>query len=134
MSVESNKDMVRKLSQALNSPDWETEIAKFKMVGFTPEQQKQWVVEHRAFLKAFPDYHSEILELFGEGNKVVMVAKITATHRAEFPYYELKGIRATDLKLEWNEVQVFEFQGDAFDVPFFFVDGVSRLQQLGVLP
>ena len=134
MSVESNKAMVRKVVQAFNSPDWEREIANFTMINSNPEQQKQFVTEHRAFRKAFPDYHAEILELFGEGDKVAVVSKITGTHRAEFPYYELKGVRATDLKLEWNEVQIFEFQGDAFDVPHFMVDGVGRLKQLGVLP
>ena len=134
MSIDSNKEMVRKFTRAINSPDWETEIAKFKMITFTPEQMRQWVLEHRAFRKTFPDYHSEILELIAEGDKVVLITKITGTHRSEFPYYELKGIRATDLKLEWQEMQVFVIKDDAFDVPYFMVDGVSRLKQLGVLP
>ena len=134
MSLESNKELVRMFNKTLNAPDWEAQVRKLKLAGMSPEQVEEWIIEHRAFRKTFPDYHSEILDLIAEGDKVVAIAKVTGTHRAEWPYYELKGIRATDLKLEWQEMQVFIIEDDALDVPYFLVDGVSRLQQLGVLP
>ena len=31
-------------------------------------------------------------------------------------------------------MQVFVIKDDAIDVPYFMVDGVGRLKQLGVLP
>jgi hypothetical protein len=99
------------------------------------ESDYDWFMEsHRLFRKAFPDYHATLLHIAAEGDTVIVFLKVTGTHSAEFPIGELKGIAPTGKKLEWNEAQVMVYKDGIPATSELIIDGISRLQQLGVLP
>lgn len=133
MSAEENKVWMLKWIEAVKSPDWEQATKPF-FQGAMGEWRDWFVENHRAFLKAFPDFDSSILHVAADDDTVIVITKVTGTHTAEFPSGELKGVAPTGKKLEWQEAQwaVFD-QGNWVDGGLL-VDGVSRLQQLGVLP
>jgi hypothetical protein len=53
---------------------------------------------------------------------------------AEFPFGELKGIAPTGIKCSWSEAWWTRTVDGKPIEGGFTIDGVSRLQQLGVLP
>ena len=133
MSVESNKAQSLAWYEALNSPNWEQAVEPLFVGVFA--QYHDWFMEsHRLFRRAFPDYHATIVHAVAEGDTVILLLKVTGTHSAEYPEGELKGIAPTGKKLEWYEASVTVYQdGVPTDIQLI-IDGVTRLQQLGVLP
>ena len=98
----------------------------------TPVEAAEFIDMHTPFRTAFPDYHFPIDELIAEGDNVVVRGRTRATHLGEFPFGELKGIAPTGKQLEWAEIWIIRL-GEPRDFSWMLVDGVSRLQQLGVL-
>jgi hypothetical protein len=86
------------------------------------------------FRVAFPDYQFTIDDLIAEGDKVVVRGMARATHKREFPVGEMKGIAPSGKSLEWAEVWIVRIVDGKFADGWLLVDGISRLQQLGVLP
>lgn len=72
--------------------------------------------------------------MIAEGDKVVVRQTVRATHAGEYPFWELKGIAPIGKQLEWTEVQILRVADGRILDGWLIVDGVSRLQQLGVLP
>ena len=133
MSIESNKAQSLAWYEALNSPNWEQAVEPLFVGVFA--QYHDWFMEsHRLFRRAFPDYHATLLHIAAEGDTVIVFLKVTGTHSAEFPIGELKGIAPTGKKLEWNEAQVMVYKDGIPATSELIIDGISRLQQLGVLP
>lgn len=130
MSVEQNKAMVRHMISLVNRDDWEQAI---RDEGPAPGQE-EFIEMQRPFRAAFPDFRSTIEEMVAEGDTVMVRLKAGGTHMAEFPFAELKGIPATGRRLEWDEVQIYRFKDGKPAAVWLILDGVARLQQLGVLP
>lgn len=126
---EENKAFVRRWVEALNQENWAERVSEFLP---TPADAAEFIAMQTTFRTAFPDYHFTIDDLIAEGDKVVVRGRTRATHVGEFPVGELKGIAPTGKQLEWAEVWIFDL-GKPMD-SWLLVDGVSRLQQLGVLP
>lgn len=126
---EENKAFVRRWVETLNQENWVERVSEIQP---TPADAAEFIAMHTTFRAAFPDYHFTIDELIAEGDKVVVRGRTRATHLGEFPVGELKGIAPTAKQLEWSEVWIYGF-GKPTDF-WMLVDGVSRLQQLGVLP
>ncbi len=131
MSVKQNKDFVRRAVAALNDEDWAELMGEFLA---THTEVEAWVAEHGKFRAAFHDYNLTIDDMIAEGDKVVVRGRVRATHNGEFPVAELKGIAPTGKSLEWDEVWIMQVVDGKFGEGYFILDGVSRLQQLGVLP
>jgi predicted ester cyclase len=130
MSTESNKALLRDEIAALNGPNWRQELPPF----LDPSLDVVAFLEgHAMFRRAFPDFHFTIEEMIAEGDTVVTRGTVRATHMAEFPVAELKGIPATGKKLEWTEIWIDRFADGKFVEGRVVVDGVARLRQLGVL-
>ena len=101
----------------------------------TPAEAEAFIKDHREFRSAFHDYHFVIEDMIAEGDKVVVRGRASGTHNAEFPFAELKGIAATGKQAKWDEVMIVHVVDGRFGSEgYFILDGVSRLQQLGVLP
>ncbi len=131
MSTESNKESVRRWFSLLSRENWEEAIRS----EWPPAPIVDWFVDmHRPFRAAFPDFAFRIVDIVAEGDKVVVLGKASGTHTAEFAVGELKGIPPSGKKLEWDEAQGYRFENGQFAAGWLVVDGVSRLQQLGVLP
>ena len=130
MSTEENKAYVRHSVEILNKDNW-AELMRAESPHLDTEA---FIQEHAKFRAAFPDYQFTIDDLIAEGDKIVVRGTVRATHRGEFPIDELKGIAPTGKHLEWTEVWIQQIQGGKLVEGWLVVDGVSRLQQLGVLP
>lgn len=130
MSTEENKAFVRHSVEILNKENW----ADLMRTESPIPETEAFIQEHAKFRAAFPDYQFTIDDLVAEGDKVVIRGTVRATHRAEFPVEELKGIAPTGKRLEWAEVWIWRFQNGKFVDGWLILDGISRLQQLGVLP
>ncbi len=129
MSIEENKAFIRHSVEILNNENW-AELVRAESP--FPETEA-FIQDHAKFRAAFPDYQFTIDDLIAEGDKVVARGTVRATHRGEFPVAELKGIAPTGKRLEWAEVWIWRLQNGKFVDGWLIVDGVSRLQQLGVL-
>ena len=133
MSIEKNKEIMRRWNATLNQENWEDHIAELSQAFNTPEEAKTLFDQHREFRQAFSNYQATIDHMIAEGNKVAVFQTVRATHVGEFPYGELKGIAPTGKTLEWTEASVVTLVNGKANVNAFIADGVSRLQQLGVL-
>jgi predicted ester cyclase len=115
---------------ALTSENWQKEILKRSN---KKEETAEFIKEHQVFRDAFANFKIEIKHLVVEGNEVIMWGQMSATHVAEFPREEFKGLQATNKEIEWTEVWFFDVvdghYGEQFD---WTVDGVSRMKQLGI--
>lgn len=131
MNLEAEKEKIRRYCVAINSEDWPARVVEF----FDDPAEREWFLEeHARFRQAFADYHFESEGMVAEGDTIVLYGTVTARHVAEFPYGELKGLPGTGKSVAWKEVWIYRFDGDRV-VGFQLIgDGVSRMQQLGVLP
>jgi predicted ester cyclase len=98
MSLEENKAVVRRFIEELNKRNIAImdELVALDMVHSTLqvrglEEYKQF---DTALWKAFPDWHETILDIIAEGEKVWLLAEVTATHKGEWlsflPYINKK--------------------------------------------
>ena len=117
--------------EVLNREDWEEHIDQFD-----PDQEwwEEWKTTHREFRKAFPDYHFTVDKIIQEGDFVAHFGTAEGTHQAEFPSWELRGVAPTGKKVSWDEAHWWKMVDGKFVEGYFMGDGLSRLQQLGVLP
>lgn len=91
MSVEENKNIVRRYQEAYNNCDFDALAELVSADGATPniiagmpsglEGAK---VVHQTTLIGMPDYHTNIEDLIAEGDKVVARVTMTGTHTGNF--------------------------------------------------
>jgi len=82
-----------------------------------------------AFLAAFPDMHLRIDDVIVEGDKVVMRATATGTHKGPF-----MGIPATNKSFSINEIHIVQVRGEQSVAHWGVVDMVAMMRQIGVMP
>ena len=82
-----------------------------------------------AFLAAFPDMHLRIDDVIVEGDKVVMRATATGTHKGPF-----MGIPATNKSFSINEIHIVQVRGEQCVAHWGVVDMVAMMRQIGVMP
>lgn len=128
MSTEENKNNVRAWFAALNSENWDDEIAN---VYADPDSLERFREEHALFRASFANYHFEIAQIVAEGDNVAFCGTASADFVKEYPFGGLKGVPATGKRLTWDECSFFSVADGSEG--WFLADGLSRLQQLGVL-
>ncbi len=131
MSVDGNKAIVRRYVELMNREDWAEHVGEFAP---STAQAEAWNEQHSVFRVAFPDYQFTIDDLLAEADKVVVRGTVRATHKREYPAGEMKGIAPTGKSLEWAEVWIVRIVDGKLADGWLLVDGISRLQQLGILP
>jgi predicted ester cyclase len=95
---------------------------------FTPEAAtfaREWF---GAFRRSFPDLRMELVELIGEGDKVVGRFTCSATHLGEWRGHAPTRRRFEDV----DEVYFFTFAGDRIAAVWGIEDTVDRYRQLGL--
>ncbi len=115
----------------INQEDWQDHLDQFFA---EQEWWDEWWTAHRAFRHAFPDYQYSVDYIAADGEIVCLSGTAEGTHTAEFPFAELKGIAPTGKKCSWGEAWWMRMVNGKPMEGGLTVDGVSRLQQLGVLP
>jgi predicted ester cyclase len=122
--VHTNKDTVRRfLEEAVNGGQDELVDELF-----TPEAAtfaREWF---GAFRRSFPDLRMELVELIGEGDRVVGRFTCSATHLGEWRGHAPTRRRFEDV----DEVYFLTFAGDRIAAVWGIEDTVDRYRQLGL--
>jgi len=79
------------------------------------------------FRQAFPDWHSELHELIGEGDLVVERFTASGTHRGE-----LLGVSATGKTVQLRGINIFRLRNGRITERWGRLDELGLLQQLGL--
>ena len=109
MSVEENKDIVRRYQEAYNTANFDAldevvaaDVLTPNMISNIPRGLEGAKLVHQKTLTGMPDYHTAIEDIIAEGDKVVARVRITGKH------IDLSGIyivRIADGKIveHWGE-------------------------------
>jgi len=135
MSLEENKDIVRRYQEIYNSNNLADllEVVSENMltprimpgVGQGLEGAKQL---HAQTLTGMPDWHTEIEDLIAEGDKVVARIRMTGTHTGDF-----FGIPATGKRVEFTGIYIARIENGKIVEHWGEEDAAGLLTQLGVL-
>lgn len=135
MSIEENKNIVRRYQEIYNSNDLDllTEVLSEDLLtpnimpGIPPGVEGAKAA-HRIMLAGFPDYHTVIEDMLAEGEKVAARIRMTGTNTGDF-----MGIPATGRRVEFTGIYIVRISNDKIVEHWGEEDSVSLLQQLGVL-
>jgi predicted ester cyclase len=135
MSIEENKSIVRRYQEIYNSNalDRLTEVVSVDLLtpnilpGIPPGLEGAKAA-HRMMLAGFPDYQTIIEDMIAEGDKVAARIKMTGTHNGEF-----MGVPPTDRRISFTGIYIARIANSKIVEHWGEEDGVSLLQQLGVL-
>ena len=123
MTCEANKELVRRLVEAVNGRDLDQ--LDLIAAGEFASVAKRWI---RPFQGSFPDFQMRIVDLVAEDDKVVAHFKCSGTHRAEW-----LGVAATERRFEdVDEVYLFRVEGGKLVAGTGVEDNLSRMHQLGI--
>ena len=122
---EQNKEMVRRMVEAINSGN---ETA-FVEEAFAPRAARRVGRLFAEFRTAFPDWHEEIVELVAEDNTVAGRFRCSGTHLGEF-----LGEAPTGKRMEVEEVFFLRVEEGRFVDFWGLEDSLSRMRQLGLHP
>jgi steroid delta-isomerase-like uncharacterized protein len=135
----SNKEMVRRFHDAVNSDDAEVisrnidELVEPNAVirspvplGVTGSQAMK--VIFATLLRAFPDLHVRVEDLIAEDDKVVSRSTVTGTHQGEY-----MGLQPTGKFVTYNEIFIFRFVNGRIAETWGVVDVFSQMRQLGAI-
>jgi predicted ester cyclase len=135
MSIEENKDIVRRYQEIYNGNELESlsevvdegVLTPKIMPGMKPglEGAKQ---VHATTLIGMPDWHTSLDDLIAEADKVVARITMTGTHTGDF-----WGIPATGRRVEFTGIYIVRIANGKIVEHWGEEDGVSLLTQLGVL-
>jgi predicted ester cyclase/heme-degrading monooxygenase HmoA len=133
MTSEKNKAIVQKIyGQALNKRDLDI-LKDYVSDEYTGIAGKKGVAAFEEpilmLIKAFPDIQWTVLELIGEGDKVVVKWKIQGTHKGQFTIYAATGKTASN-----EGMAIFEFKDGKIISGQVLTDRLGFLQQLEILP
>ena len=122
---EENKDMVRRLVEAINAGDEEVAMDEL----FAPGVARRVKLLFAEFRSAFPDWREEIVELVAEGDTVAGRFKCSGTQRGEF-----LGEAPTGKRMGVEEVFFLRAEDGRFVDVWALKDSLGRMRQLGLLP
>jgi predicted ester cyclase len=124
MSVEENKLLVRRfVEQAVGQRNIDF-LDELVADAFVPIARR-WV---SPFQSAFPDFEMQIVELIGEGQKVVGHFRCSGTHPGDWLGVPGTGHRFEDV----DEIYVFEIESGKIVAAVGVEDNLSRMRQLGI--
>jgi predicted ester cyclase len=122
--TETNKAVVRRLiAEVLNGGH--LEVVDELYAPELAEAARRWIAPFRA---SFPDVRMEIVELIGEGDKVVGRFTCSATHLGEWLGHAATGRRFERV----DEVSIFRFRDGLILHAWSLEDTLGRLRQLGL--
>jgi steroid delta-isomerase-like uncharacterized protein len=78
---------------------------------------------------AFPDWHEEVLDVFGAGDRVASRYVSSGTHKGTF-----WGIEPTGRRIEIQEMSIFRIADGRIAEQWCMFDDLARLRQLRVSP
>jgi predicted ester cyclase len=139
-AVARNVDVVRKLEDAYNARDYDTVRASVAAdyVPHTPGSEmlpagvEGAVASNEGGFASFPDKRSEILEIFGEGDKTVSHVRMTGTNEGGLPW---AGVPANGKAIDVDWIQISRHADDGtIEETWAQMDVGTMMIQLGVMP
>lgn len=136
MSLEDNKDVVRKFIEAYNKRNLDAfdELVATDYIDHTHQQQGREEFKQLFTLAfdAFPDWHEAIEDIIAEGDKVWVRVKATGTHTGEWNHFGARfpptGKKLTMMMVfNWRIVNGKLVEGGEVD------DQTDFLRQLGAI-
>ena len=122
---EENKDMVRRMVEAINAGDEDVAVDEL----FAPRAARRVKRLFAEFRSAFPDWREEIVELVAEGDTVAGRFRCSGTHLGEF-----LGEVPTGKRMEVEEVFFLRVEDGKFVDFWGLEDSLGRMRQLGLVP
>ena len=136
MSIEENKAIVRRYQEIYNSNQLNALIEVVSEDLLTPKIMpglgdglEGGKKVHKTTLIGMPDWQTAIVDMIGEGDKVVARITMTGTHTGDF-----YGIPATGKRVEFTGIYVVRIANGKIVEHWGEEDAVSLLTQLGVMP
>jgi steroid delta-isomerase-like uncharacterized protein len=130
VSTYDAKALVRRTIQAQNKQDWDDLLETIDDDYVDPRLgvTKQGVVPGlQVFSAAFPDFHVNIEDIFGEGEKVAIRSVLTGTHKGEFA-----GISATGKRFRVDAMDLFTIKNGKHIEHSGLFDEIAMMRQLGL--
>ncbi len=133
MSIEENKEIVRRYQEAYNKQDYDA-LAEIvapdaltpNMISTMPRGLEGAKLVHQKTLLGMPDYYTTIEDLIAEGNRVVARVTITGTHTGDF-----YGIPATGKRINVSAIYIVRIANGKIVEHWGEENGVTVLRQLG---
>ena len=138
--VSSNIERIERLEQAYNDRDYDTvrSIVAPDFVAHTagsemmPPGIEGAIMANEGSHSAFPDRSTEILEAFGDGDRVVSHVRMTGTNDGGLPW---AGMPANGAKVDIDWIQISRFGDDGtIQETWAQMDLAKMMMQLGAMP
>jgi len=138
--VTRNIERVERLEQAYNDRDYDTvrAIVAPDFVAHTPGSQMMppgiegAIAASEGAHSAFSDHHTEIVEAFGDGDRVVSHVQMTGTNDGGLPW---AGMPANGAKVDIDWIQISRFGDDGtIQETWAQMDLAKMMMQLGAMP
>lgn len=142
MGVEENIAAIRRLEQAYGARDYDTvrSIVSADIICNTPGSEQVpggvegCIASNEGGFAFFPDKASEILDIFGDGDKVVSHVRMTGTNSGE-PVAWAGLTESTGEPVDFDWIQISRHADDGTIVETWAQMDVPRLMvQLGAMP
>lgn len=135
MSVEQNKEAVRRLFNIFNAHDFSRmdEVCDENMVyrtasGIVLEGLDAYRDIMIQLHEGFPDFEYSLEEIVGEGDRIYCTFRYRGTHKGEF-----MGISANGGKADYLVASACRFEDGKLVDELDFYDGLTFMRQLGAL-
>ncbi len=138
--VARNIEVVERLEHAYNARDYDTVRASVAsdLVPHTagseslPPGVEGAIAANEGSFQAFSDKNTEILEIFGDGDKVVSHVRMTGTHDGELAFASLPPT-GKSIDLDWIQISRHADDGTIQET-WSQMDLPTMMVQLGVMP
>jgi steroid delta-isomerase-like uncharacterized protein len=124
MSVQEYKEIIRRYTEEVyNQQDLD------RALDFVGGELAEQGIDHlKQFFTAFPDSQTTILDLFGEGDRVVARLLVSGTHKGPFA-----GQPATGKEIEFISIRIYRFEDGKIVETWAMQDRMGLMQQLGLI-
>lgn len=119
----STKQFVEDYIRDGNSADWKSRAPKYFQ-----SNPDEFLEEHTAFRKSFPNYKSTIKHLAIDGNKVILWLSASAIYASTYTFDDsdygdevFKGIEAKNQMISWDETWYFDVVDSKFGKEWDFL-------------
>jgi predicted ester cyclase len=122
MTAEENKGLIRRYVKEIYNKQDLTNYSEF-----VSHEIFDYGVEHlKQFFTAFTDLHTNVLDLFGEGDKVIARLDITGTNTGSFA-----GQPPTGKKVNFQSFRIYRIVDNKIVESWAMQDRLGLMEQLG---
>ena len=134
MTIEENKEIVRRYQEAYNANDLDAldglvakDVISHSATPGLPPGLEGGKLAHRATLTAFPDLHYHVEDLFAEGDRVAQRFTLHCTHKGEF-----MGVAPTGREIKLSGISIFRLKDGVIAEHWAVQDSLALMIQLGL--